>query len=137
MTRLASSTSERFLQVTDFIYISVFCTASSDLETGCDNCCISTAFPYSGSDSNAEPQIRCTSNFFEFSTNRFPSSSCPPRAKVFCFLLFSVDDKIRNLSCSLSRKFLLTNFTYTLFTTDKNLFVGGCMRNCYFLKICF
>lgn len=60
----------------------MFCTASSNYATRCYGSCISSTFPHSGSNNYSEPQVWNTSNFSEFSTNCFPSSCCPPRAKA-------------------------------------------------------
>lgn len=60
----------------------MFYTASSNSATRCHGSCISPTFPHPGSNYHTEPQVRNTCNFFEFSTNCFPSNSCSPRTKA-------------------------------------------------------
>ncbi|XP_059440093.1 ATP-dependent DNA helicase Q-like 1 isoform X2 [Corylus avellana] len=73
--------------------------ASSNSAARCYCSCISSTFPHSGSNNYSEPQVWNTSNFSEFSTNCFPSSSCPPRAKArkdepSCKLLYVTPERI-------------------------------------------
>lgn len=70
------------------VFYILYRTAPSNSTIRCNNCYISTAFPYSRSNNYTEPQVWYSSNFFKFSTNCISSSCCPPRAKVrFTFFL--------------------------------------------------